>query len=94
MSPVAGDQVVRVCGAGAFQKPIVVRAPRFYGVTILDEMEELLALALANLQLRASQHIAVFAPDRLADVEPGRVPVPPRQPVGSFVAPIIAHPMG
>lgn len=80
MPLVAGHQVVSARGVGAFQKFVVVRVARHLERSrgpdaagmALDELQDLLAEAFADLQLRACEHFPIFVHNRFADVEPGR----------------------
>src|SRR5260370_5933488 len=76
MFHIAGNQVVRTGSIGALQKSIVVRvgcdlkAPtRSHDMTaVLDELQQLLPKALANVQFRAGEDVAVFFQDEWGDV--------------------------
>jgi hypothetical protein len=80
MPLVAGHQIIGARGVGTFQKFVVVRVARHLelargrdGMRVtLNELEELLAEALADVHLRAREHFPVLGHNRLTDVEPGR----------------------
>jgi hypothetical protein len=65
---VAGNEIIGACGVGAFQKLVVVWVLRHLKrARWLDrmrpapyELEELLPKTLADVQLRARKHLAVF----------------------------------
>src|SRR6266567_6502644 len=76
MLQIAGDQVVRARSIGAFQKSIVVRvrcdlkAPtRSHDITaILDELQQLLAEALSNVQFGAGEDVTVLFQDAWREI--------------------------
>ena len=81
MPLVTGHQVIGASSVGAFHELVVVGVRRHVqwarwlnGMgTSLNELQELLPDAPADLELRASQNIAVFGEDRFGDVKPCRL---------------------
>jgi hypothetical protein len=80
MPLIARDQVVRARRIGTFQEDAVIgiacdfqSAVRNHSVAVgLDELEQLVAEALANLQFRAAKHVAVFHKDGTGHVKASR----------------------
>ena len=73
-------QVVSAAGIGAFEKDVVVRiagdlepARRLRGLRMtLDELQELLTEASADVELRAGEHLVVFRQNSVRNAEPRR----------------------
>jgi hypothetical protein len=80
MPLVAGKQVVSTRGVGTLHELVVVRVTRHLKRTLwrdaigtpINELYELLAESLADLQLRACEHFPILSKNRLRNVEPGR----------------------
>jgi hypothetical protein len=69
---IAGNEVVRACSVGTFDEHIVVRvaghfkAPRWGNdmAVTLDQLDQLLPEAPANIKVRARKHACIFLQDR------------------------------
>jgi len=74
---IAGNEVVRSRGVGAFQKHIVIRVAGDFQASrrlddmaaVLDELQQLLLHSLADTQLRAREHVRIFLQNRPRHVE-------------------------
>src|ERR1017187_10027251 len=81
MPLIDGNQVVRMCGIGALEKPIVIRVARDFkasrrgdNITVVpDELQQLLANPFANTQFLTREHIRVFLQDGVRHVEARRL---------------------
>lgn len=80
MPLIASHQVVGACGISTLKKHVVIVVARNFQETrrshsvtvVLDELQQLLSETLANPQLGAGKHFAVFLQDGPRDIQAGR----------------------
>jgi len=81
MALIAGDQVVRAGGVGAFEENVIggvgrdLKRPggRNEMGPVFEELKKLLPESFANMEFRARQNGTIFREDRRRQVEAGRL---------------------